>query len=227
MTENQNLKLQIIDKFANIEKPETIAFCREAYKFIKEDEAKPETPAQANVIADGVYFVTENNAIVNCKNTLTAPDDTKGVLVVQGERKIVVSLNDANGGEDRTLSTAKDPGKDSWNYVTRCIDAAADWNGKDNTEHLKRHGLNPDIVLEDGQYIPSMGEMLFIFTHRKEINEAMVKANADIIDDCWYWTSTEYSATHAWYLTLSYGDMLSDTKATYTYRVRPVSAFIA
>jgi hypothetical protein len=54
------------------------------------------------------------------------------------------------------------------------------------------------------------------------------KAGGQPIADDWYWTSTEYSATTAWYLALDYGRMGSNgTKATTTLRVRPVSAFIS
>lgn len=38
--------------------------------------------------------------------------------------------------------------------------------------------------------------------------------------------SCEYSATNAWYLTLSDGNAYGRAKATGEYRVRPVSAFI-
>ena len=41
----------------------------------------------------------------------------------------------------------------------------------------------------------------------------------------WYWSSTEYSATTAWYLYLCDGIARNRTKATITSRVRPVSVF--
>jgi len=106
--------------------------------------------------------------------------------------------------------------------------AVADWNGQKNTEHLKAVGLSDNISLSDGWYIPSMGEMLFIFTHRKEINAALEKAGGQPIADDWYWTSTEYSAADAWALSL-YGGIMNPNlaKATTTHRVRPVSAFIS
>ena len=37
MTENQELKLQLLDKFANIEKPETVDFCKAAFDWITEE----------------------------------------------------------------------------------------------------------------------------------------------------------------------------------------------
>ena len=44
--------------------------------------------------------------------------------------------------------------------------------------------------------------------------------------EAWYWSSTECSATHAWLLNLNGGNANYLTKATYTSRVRPVSAFL-
>ena len=150
-----------------------------------------------------------------------------GVLLVQGERSIIIALRDCNDGEETTLTKQKDPSNLKGNYIDTCIDAVADWNGQKNTEHLKAVGLSDNISLSDGWYIPSMGEMLFIFTHRKEVNAALEKAGGQPIADDWYWTSTEYSATNAWNLGLGNGFMRSDTKATSTRRVRPVSAFIS
>ena len=125
------------------------------------------------------------------------------------------------------MTKQKDPSNLKGNYIDTCIDAVADWNGQKNTEHLKAVGLSDNISLSDGWYIPSMGEMLFIFTHRKEVNAALEKAGGQPIADDWYWTSTEYSAAYAWLLSLNSGYMGSHTKATIPNRVRPVSAFIS
>ena len=232
MTENQKLKMELLKEFAISDEPKSIEVCRAMYQFMVEDDAAPSaaTPAtDKKHLKDGVYYVCDDDAktIVPFKATLTAPEDTMGVLLVQGERSIIISLHNCADGEEITLTTRKDPTDIKGNYIDTCIDAVADWNGKQNTEHLKAVGLNADIILEDGQYIPSMGEMLFIFTHRKEVNAALEKAGGQPIADDWYWTSTEYSATNAWGLNLNNGLMYRNTKATYTYRVRPVSAFIS
>ena len=151
-----------------------------------------------------------------------------GVLLVQGERSIIIALRDCNDGEKTTLTKKKDPLNLKGNYIDTYIDAVADWNGQENTEHLKAVWLSDNISLSDGWYIPSMGEMLFIFTHRKEVNAALEKAGGQPIANSWYWTSTEYSATNAWYLYLNDGyTSIWGTKAANRHRVRPVSAFIS
>jgi hypothetical protein len=136
-------------------------------------------------------------------------------------------LHDQANGEDITLTTKK--GSESYKgYLDNYLDAVADWDGKTNTEHLKQIGLNKDITLSDNEYIPALGEMLFVFLNRKAINEALEAIGGMPIDGVWYWTSTEGSATNAWYLNLSNGLAGSfTTKASYTSRVRAVSAFIA
>lgn len=230
MTENQKLKMELLKEFAISDEPKSIEVCREMYKFMVEDEAPtPSIPTNGKHPKDGVYYICddENKTIVPYKAALTPPEDAMGVLLVQGERSIIIALRDCNDGEETTLTKQKDPSNLKGNYIDTCIDAVADWNGQKNTEHLKAVGLSDNISLSDGWYIPSMGEMLFIFTHRKEVNAALEKAGGQPIADDWYWTSTEYSAPGAWYLTLANGYMFSNTKATTTNRVRPVSAFIS
>ena len=230
MTENQKLKMELLKEFAISDEPKSIEVCREMYKFMVEDEAPtPSIPTNGKHPKDGVYYICgdENKTIVPYKATLTPPEDAMGVLLVQGERSIIIALRDCNDGEETTLTKQKDPSNLKGNYIDTCIDAVADWNGQKNTEHLKAVGLSDNISLSDGWYIPSMGEMLFIFTHRKEVNAALEKAGGQPIADDWYWTSTEYSATIAWILNLHTGLMLINSKATGTRRVRPVSAFIS
>lgn len=230
MTENQKLKMELLKEFAISDEPKSIEVCREMYKFMVKDEAPtPLVPTNGKHPKDGVYYICddEKKTIVPFKATLTPPEDAMGVLLVQGERSIIIALQDCNDGEETTLTKQKDPSNLKGNYIDTCIDAVADWNGQKNTEHLKAVGLSDNISLSDGWYIPSMGEMLFIFTHRKEVNAALEKAGGQPIANDWYWTSTEYSAATAWYLNLYSGPMYSHTKATYPYRVRPVSEFIS
>ena len=66
-----------------------------------------------------------------------------------------------------------------------------------------------------------------IYANMRKINYALslIEGATQLAED-WYWSSTEHSATTAWHLYLTYGFATSNTKATYQYRVRPVSAFI-
>ena len=177
--------------------------------------------------ADGVYLVmrdglcdkfTGTNLILDCDNPVI------GIGIKQGDRGVIVALKDVADGDDVTLTTREDTTNYD-GYIPERIDAVADWNGEANTAHLREIGLNPAIALKDGEYIPSVGEMYLIYTHRREINAALRHVVGMEIADEWYLTSTERSAAHAWGLFLGTGTLDGTTKASYKYRVRPVSAF--
>ena len=72
-----------------------------------------------------------------------------------------------------------------------------------------------------------MGEMMAIYANMLKINYALslISGATQLVEDS-YWTSTEYSATYAWGLNLTYGTMYGNTKAPNAIHVRPVSAFI-
>jgi hypothetical protein len=76
-------------------------------------------------------------------------------------------------------------------------------------------------------WLPSMGEMMAIYANMLKINYALslISGATQLVED-WYWTSTEPSASSAWFLYLNNGYMANGTKATSALHVRPVSAFI-
>lgn len=234
MTENQELKLQLLDKFANIEKPETVDFCKSAFDWLTEEPiAKPQAPANtvADSLADGIYYVLADGSVVPFIPDMGVDGSLDGsqvryVGIKWGSRSLKVALHDAADGEEITLTSGKDITKYD-GYKDNYLDAVADWNGKANTEHLKAIGLNKKIVLADGEYIPSLGEMYLIYLNRKALNQALELIGSDPVKDDWYWTSTEFSASYAWGLLLSSGYATNLTKASYAGHVRPVSAFIS
>ena len=72
-----------------------------------------------------------------------------------------------------------------------------------------------------------MGEMMAIYANMLKINYALsLISGATQLAEDWYWTSTEGSATDAWFLSLNVGYVNGNTKATTAGHVRPVSAFI-
>ena len=180
------------------------------------------------VAPDGIYLVFEGGEFDLYKPgqvTEAQKQNCIGVAVKLGGKSICVSLFDMARGEEITLTAGKDT--TGWDgYKDNTLDAGADWDGKGNTQHLKAVGLNPEITLLDGQFIPSVAQWRFICLFRKELNRALAELGGDELAG-WYWTSTECSAAYAWVLILSNGNMGSGTKASYRYRVRAVSAFIS
>ena len=188
-----------------------------------------EAPAQskAGELADGIYLIdTKGNAVRFVGDKTETINDTAYVGIVMGSHSVAVSLIEQAQMDDITL-TKKDANKCAESiYHTKYIDAVADWNGKRNTENLKKQGLNSQIELRPGEYIPSLAELYLICLNRKKLNEALEFVGGQLLGDLWYWSSTEYSATGAWNLGLGGGYAGIGTKATDKRRVRAVSAFL-
>ena len=197
---------------------------------------------QTDVHPDGIYLVFGGQSPVIYEKYVpgTVTEDMKqrctGIGVKLGSKSLVVDLYDMVDPDDEeekdfTLTTKRSPEDyDKAAYLDSCEDAGADWNGKANTDRLALAGiLNPKIAqqLKAGQWVPAMGEALFMHLFRKEINQALREVGGDVLPGYWYWTSTEYGATDAWRLYLSHGYMRNDTKASTRGRVRAVSAFIS
>lgn len=194
---------------------------QKCWDFVRGDEAKKQEPATER-LRDGVYIIQENGFAVRFIGDKTVAGKAAYIGIVQGSHSVAIALQDVSEDEI-TLTSKKDDGKGR--YIDSYMDAVQDWQGKKNTEHLQAAGLNPAIQLKDGEYIPTLAELYLICLNRKAINAAMRFVGGQELAG-WYWSSTEYSATHAWYLGLSYGSAYDYAKATNTLRVRPVSAFL-
>ena len=186
------------------------------------DKAKKQEPA-SDRLADGVYIIDcKGNAVRYDGETTESVNDAAYIGIVQGSHSVAIALQDVSEDEI-TLTSKKDDGKGR--YIDNYLDAAQDWNGRQNTEHLQAVGLNPAIQLKDGEYIPTLAELYLICLNRKAINAAMRFVGGQDLKG-WYWSSTEFSAAYAWGLYLDGGLAHYYAKATYTSRVRPVSAFL-
>ena len=164
----------------------------------------------------------------------------EGVVVVEGGKILVVSPTETA----LTWSSAAVSG----GGVTTSdrITAMNDWAGKANTAAQITHAecntasnapgfcaaysrvnANGKGLIAGRWWLPSMGELMMIYANMRKINYALsLIEGATQLTENWYWSSTECSATTAWYLTLYDGITYYYTKATNTCRVRPVSAFL-
>lgn len=197
---------------------------------------KNEKPVQAQLpksgIEDGIYLVHADGKATLFELEYTKDDNMNSEVVAIGLKMgsfgIKIALHDEANGDGITLTTKSsgDEENDQAYYIDNYDDAVADMDGARNTNHL-RSILNPQIKLADDWYIPSLGELYHIFINKKAINTALEFAKGDKLQNRWYWTSTESSASNAWFLSL--GDGLTGnwyTKASSTGRDRAVSAFI-
>lgn len=227
LTEKQNLRYDLL-KANSYE----VAAAKACYEFITgpDDQApaKQQTSGAGvvDIIPDGIYLVMaddKNTAVLYRPGMqLMVEEVTRciGIGVKQGDRSLTVALRDAADG-DTELTTEKGGSR----FITKYHDAVADWDSKAATEDL-REILHPNIKLGENQTIPTLGQLYFILAHFREINEALAAVGGDTLQDLWYWSSTQYSATNAWGLDLGNGYANFYTKATGQGRVRPVSAFL-
>lgn len=177
----------------------------------------------------------------------TAGEIADGVVVVEGGRLLVVAPTEsptklywssaavAGGGfttTDRVAVYNDWTGKTSTAAQIAASTAGAITNTASYAPGFcnlySRTNANGQGLTAGKWWQPSMGELMMMFANFNKINYALslITGAALLVRDA-YWSSSEYSSTNAWYLTLSYGLMDYNTKATFQYRVRAVSAFIA
>ena len=226
LSDVQQFRYELLQWFGNVEDAE------KANTFVI---GKDEKPVQAQLpksgIDDGIYLIHADGKATLFELEYTKDDNMDSEVVAIGLKMgsfgIKIALHDEANGDGITLTTKNnsDLKADQDYYIDKYDDAVADMDGARNTNHL-RSILNPQIKLADDWYIPSLGELYRIFINKKAINAALQFANGGKLQDRWYWTSTEYSATYAWYLSLDDGTYYWLTKISNAGRVRAVSAFI-
>ena len=205
-----------------------------------------------NALEDGIFIMThrksDNYPIMYKPHLWTAQQNAgeiaDGVVVVEGGKVLVVAPTECDSAGLLWSSEAVSGGGVT---TTDRVTAYSDWAGKTNTAAqiqktqcqgasyapgfcaaYSRTNANGYGLTAGKWWLPSLGEMMMIYANMTKINYALsLISGAQQLAATWYWTSTECSATYAWNLSLSNGTMYYYTKASYRYRVRAVSAFIA
>ena len=164
----------------------------------------------------------------------------EGVMVVEGGKILVVAPTEATLYWSSAAVSAG--GKTTTDRET----ALNDWTGKTSTAaqithnecktesyapgfcaSYERVNANGNGLTAGSWWLPSLGELMMIYANMRKINYALSLINgATQLAETWYWSSTEYSATYAWFLHLNDGTASYGAKATSQGRVRPVSAFL-
>lgn len=109
-------------------------------------------------------------------------------------------------------------------YYERECDALFDINGRGNTERLVVRNPKLRNLLEDDEYIPSLGQLNLMAHHMDELNKAFAYVSASPLSSAWYWSSIEYSQDIAWGMLLSNGYTGKGGKHI-SYRFRAVIDF--
>lgn len=211
MTEEQKLRYELIRNTNSVEK------ARVFYDFIMGTKI-PVINVNCQC-EDGIYICYEGGErqLYDGNNPAERVDHI-GIKV--GTHMVGLCLNSQGESE---LPCNSDLDKDDFDYKRHELHALDDFNGKANTEHLKRHG-EFDFYLADDEWIPSLGELAIICKNKEKINEALAYVGGVELVDDWYWSSTEYRDTSAWYVGFSNGNVFGGSKSK-IYFVRPVCAF--
>jgi hypothetical protein len=204
-------------------------------------------------ITDGVFVMyhrkSDNFPLASPVEGWKAIENTgeiaDGVLVIQGGKHLVIAPTESylyfnSASANVLVNTA----------VTDRIIAMNDWDGKTKTAALcanaaisadgagyapgfchtySRTNANGYGLTAGKWWLPSVGELCFIWANKKKINLALAQINgATQLTESAYWSSTEYSSSGAWLLYLSNGYLHSwCTRSSNQYYVRSVSAFIS
>lgn len=205
-----------------------------------------------NALEDGIFIMThrksDNYPVMYKPHLWTAQQNAgeiaDGVVVVEGGKVLVVAPTECDSAGLLWSSEAVSGGGVT---TSDRVTAYSDWAGKTNTAAqiqktqcqgasyapgfcaaYSRTNANGQGLTAGKWWLPSLGEMMMIYANMTKINYALsLISGAEQLAATWYWTSTESSATHAWALFLSFGDMAGDTKASTRFRLRAVSAFIS
>ena len=191
---------------------------KKSYDFVMGNEPEPQPESKPTTeLADGIYLMYGKTAVPYTGQEVSAQGCT-GVGVKFGGKSLVLALTDISD-DDVELTTQQGGTR----FITDYHRAAEDMDGKAATDDI-RDILNMGIA--DDEYIPSLGELYFMLAHFTRINAALKAVGGEPLRNDWYWSSTQFSATYAWLLSLGSGGAINLTKATGQYRVRPVSAFL-
>ena len=201
-----------------------------------------------NSINDGVFIMfhrnSDNYSLMVKPNKWTSHQNSgeiaEGVVVVEGGKILVVAPTETS--LYWSSAAVSGGGKTATDRLT----ALDDWTGKANTAaqithtecssasyapgfcaQYSRVNANGKGLTAGRWWLPSLGELMMIYANMRKINYALsLIEGATQLAETWYWSSTEYSATIAWYLSLNGGGAGTSTKAAYQNRVRAVSAFL-
>lgn len=212
LSDRQNMRYELL-KANNYD----VDNAKKCYDFVAGDEPQSQSIAGTTKLADGIYIMYGKHAVLFTGQEVSAQGCT-GIGVNFGGKSLILATEDINDN-DIELTTQQGGTR----FITDYHQAAEDMDGKAATDDI-RGILNTGI--SDDEYIPSLGELYFILAHFTQINAALKAVGGKPLHNDWYWSSTQYSATGAWYLILGNGNAGNGTKATGQFRVRPVSAFL-
>lgn len=176
---------------------------------------------------DGIYFIDEYGRVIKFNDSEPeTPRDTSYIThigIIEGSRSLKVSVK-AFEAQVQNYNFERDNIKDFSGYIKCELDALMDWDGEKNTKHILTQCPALESELKDGEYIPSLGQLAFIWHHRHQINKALNFIGYNPLSWRTIWSSTEYDAVNGWNVDFTDGSVYYACKYI-TYNIRAVADF--
>ena len=224
MNKNQEIKMTLLKEFSNVEN--AVSFCREAYKFLTEDEQRPTSPAPIvfkddAIHEDGVYLIYDDNSYrkfdKDCKK-----EGIKYVGIIHNRHAFSVALKDL--GVFQLLKDDVECEKESDFYLRRECEALNYWECVKRTSRIQE--LGTDIPLKECEYIPALPMVVAMcYWANRGLNDALEFADGNPLRmDSNYWSVAENNSIYAWLVSFGSGGVYGNSKYNGN-SVRPVAAF--
>lgn len=171
--------------------------------------------------ASGLYLIYEDGHVEPFTGD-NSKDCVRYIGLKHGYMSFAISLTEHDNVQLLDDDSREESG--SGTYYERECDALFDFDGQKNTERLVARNPKLKNLLEDGEYIPSLGQLNLMAHYKDSINDALEYIGAEPLGSTWYWSSTESSQTGAWFVYFSNGNTNGVNKYP-SNRVRAVAAF--
>lgn len=154
-----------------------------------------------------IEFVYESKNCASPYNLLFVKKDGYGISAIYANTDRYMSFAISLTEHDIIQLLDDDSREESGSgtYYERECDALFDIDGRGNTERLVTRNAKLRNLLEDGEYIPSLGQLNLMAHYMDELNKAFTYVSASPLSSTWYWSSTESSQAVAWYVVFSSG----------------------
>ena len=172
--------------------------------------------------ASGLYLIYEDGHVEPFTGD-NSKDCVRYIGLKHGYMSFAISLTEHDSVQlldDDSLEVSL-----SETYYERECDALFDIDGRGNTERLVARNPKLKNLLEDGEYIPSLGQLNLMAHYKDSINDALEYIGAEPLGSAGCWSSTESSQYYAWFVSFSIGYTSSIGYKYTSYRVRAVAAF--
>lgn len=177
-------------------------------------------------------------------NTLTANARrnyaVRGVRIRAEGKSFIIGLNDASTGVVVWWPNPNVNVSELTDYSS-LANLYGDFDGAGNTAKILQQkedsGVSTDIAASvaanykafstdnSNWFLPAIGHFYLMFKYKLEINAVLSDptVGGTSFASAWYWSSTECSASYAWFISMFYGHISNYPKSN-TYRVRAISA---